>query len=91
MRGEVFSEPLLLELAGNHGKSVSQVVLRWILQKGIITIPKSVHPERIRENAAVFDFSLSEEEIACIDALDRGQHLGPTPDNFEEYFRRIGR
>lgn len=91
MRGGVFSEPILQEIARSHEKSIGQVVLRWILQKGIITIPKSVSPERIRENAGVFDFSLNDSEMGQIDGLHRGEHLGPTPDNFQEYFRRIGR
>ena len=54
--------------------------IRWILQHGVTTIPKSVHDERIRENADVFDFELSEAEMAAIDALDRSERIGPHPD-----------
>lgn len=91
IRGKVFSDPLIAALAEKHGKSVAQIVLRWILQKDIITIPKSAAPERIRENSRVFDFSLSDAETKQIDALHRGEHLGPTPENFREYFRNIGK
>ena len=60
-----------------------QIVLRWNLQKGVVTIPKSTHRERIAENADLFDFELSEESMAQIDALDRGERNGPDPDDFD--------
>jgi diketogulonate reductase-like aldo/keto reductase len=74
--------PVLADIAKKHGKSPAQVVLRWDLQSGIVTIPKSVHEARIIANADVFDFELSADEMAAIDALDKGQRLGPDPDNF---------
>jgi diketogulonate reductase-like aldo/keto reductase len=74
MRGRGTDLPQLAEIGERHGKTAAQVTLRWILQQGIVTIPKSVHAERIRENADVFDFALSDDEMAAIDALDRGQH-----------------
>jgi diketogulonate reductase-like aldo/keto reductase len=81
MRGRVGEIPEVVEIAERHGKTAAQVSLRWILQRGITTIPKSVHAERIAENAALFDFELSAEEIAAMDALDRGERLGPHPDH----------
>ncbi len=68
--GHLTEEPLVEELAQKHGKSAAQVTLRWHIQKGINIIPKSVHEARIRENADLFDFALSEQEMAQIDALD---------------------
>jgi 2,5-diketo-D-gluconate reductase A len=75
----LLDEPLLTELAGKHGKSPAQVVLRWHLQLGNIVIPKSVTPERIAENLDVFDFQLDEADMAAIGKLDAGQRLGPDP------------
>ncbi len=80
MRGGVFHIPEILEIATRHGKSAAQVTLRWILQKGVVAIPKSVHRDRIAENADVFDFTLSAEEMAVMDALDTGERIGPHPD-----------
>jgi len=62
----------LAEIGRRHGKTPAQVSLRWILQQGIVTIPKSVHEARLRENADIFDFELSAQEMAAIDAIDRG-------------------
>lgn len=80
--GEVLEDPVLLKLAKRHGKSAAQIILRWDVQKGIVTIPKSSKPHRLAENAAIFDFQLSEEEVAQIDLLDRNQRVGPDPLNF---------
>jgi diketogulonate reductase-like aldo/keto reductase len=80
--GPLLKDAKLVEIARRHGKTVAQVILRWDLQKGVVTIPKSVHAERIRENAQLFDFALSEAEIAAIDSLERGQRYGPDPANF---------
>jgi diketogulonate reductase-like aldo/keto reductase len=74
--------PLLRELAGKYGKTPSQVVLRWDLQHGVVTIPKSVRRERLAENADLFDFELSADEMAKVDALDRGERIGADPDHF---------
>jgi methylglyoxal/glyoxal reductase len=82
MRGKVDEIPELQEIAARHGKSPAQVTLRWDLQHGVVTIPKSVRPERIASNADVFDFELAPEEMAAIDALDRNERLGPDPDTF---------
>jgi diketogulonate reductase-like aldo/keto reductase len=74
-RNGIFENPVLTAIAEDHGRSVAQVVLRWILQRGVVTIPKSVRKERIAENFAVFDFELSPEDMARIAALDTGASL----------------
>jgi len=74
--------PILAELSKKYGKSPAQIVIRWDLQKGVITIPKSVKPERIRENAAVYDFELSAEDVAAIDGLNKDHRFGSHPDTF---------
>jgi diketogulonate reductase-like aldo/keto reductase len=74
--------PAIVDIAKKHGKTPAQVVIRWDLQQNIVTIPKSVHPDRIRSNAEVFDFELSEEDMAAIDALDSGHRFGSNPDYF---------
>lgn len=79
--GELLRDPKLVAIAKRHGKTTAQVVLRWDIQGGIVTIPKSVRPARIAENAAVFDFELSAEEMASINQLDRNQRCGPDPIN----------
>jgi diketogulonate reductase-like aldo/keto reductase len=76
-----FDDPTLLEIARDHGKSAVQVMLLWHLQEGRSAIPKSVHPARIAANFAVFDFELTREQIAAIDALDTGVRGGPEPDS----------
>ena len=74
--------PLITELAGKYGKTPAQVVLRWHLDHGFSAIPKSVHAQRIVENFDVFDFALTAEEIAQIDALDTGVRAGGNPETF---------
>ena len=75
-----FDEPVLLAIGAKYGKSAAQVMLRWHIQKGIQVIPKSTRPERIAENFDVFDFDLTGDEVAQIDALDTGQRGGPEPE-----------
>lgn len=79
-RGAILNDPALLELAARHGRSVAQIVLRWHVQSGHLVIPKASSAERIAANLAVFDFSLSETEMAAIGALDRGQRSGSHPN-----------
>jgi diketogulonate reductase-like aldo/keto reductase len=86
MRGAVAKIPEIVTISQAHGKTPAQVTLRWILQHGVTTIPKSVHRERIAENADVYDFVLSAEEMGTIDALDRGDRLGRDPDSFAKPF-----
>jgi 2,5-diketo-D-gluconate reductase A len=86
-----FTDPVILAIAETHGKSAAQVMLRWHLQQGRSAIPKSVRPERIAENFDVFDFELTPEELASIDALDTGVRGGPEPADvtLEAYGRPI--
>ena len=86
-----FDDPTLLEIARQHGKSAAQVMLRWHLQEGRSAIPKSTRSARIAENFDVFDFELSREQIAAIDALDTGVRGGPDPDSItiETYGKEI--
>ena len=72
-RGGLFRDSVLTEIGQKHGKTAAQVVLRWHLQRGVVVIPKSVRPERMRENIDVFDFALSAEEMERISALDQKQ------------------
>lgn len=72
-RGDMFRLPKLQAIAEKHGKTVAQVILRWHIQRGIVVIPKSTHLERMEENFRVFDFELSEEDMAEIAALDKEQ------------------
>jgi 2,5-diketo-D-gluconate reductase A len=83
--GAPLTDETIARIAAQHGKSVAQVILRWHIQHGTIAIPKSARPERMTENIDIFDFELSPEEIAAIDALDRGPHgrVGPNPDTYE--------
>ncbi|UJF36510.1 aldo/keto reductase [Paenibacillus hexagrammi] len=82
MQGRLLDNPVLSDIAGKHGKSVAQVILRWDLQNGVVTIPKSIKEHRIIENAAIFDFTLSDEEMGRIDSLNEDRRIGPDPDNF---------
>jgi 2,5-diketo-D-gluconate reductase A len=74
-RNNLFSDPVLTEIGDTHGKSVAQVVLRWLIQRGVVVIPKSVRADRMAENFAVFGFELSEDEMARIASLDTGASL----------------
>lgn len=78
--GEVLGHPIIAGLAERHGRTPAQVVLRWHVQSGLIVIPKSVTPARIQENIALFDFALSEADMAAIATLDSGRRLGADPD-----------
>lgn len=82
MKGRVNELPLLQELSGKYQKSPVQIVLRWDIQKGVVTIPKSVTPERIRHNAYIFDFELSPEDMDRIDSLDKHARMGEDPNKF---------
>jgi len=80
----VMQDPTIGDIATTHGKSPAQVMLRWGIQEGRSVIPKSVNPARIAQNFAVFDFELTADEIARIDALDTGVRGGPDPDEARE-------
>jgi 2,5-diketo-D-gluconate reductase A len=81
-QGRVLDDPTITEIAHAHGKTPGQAVIRWHLQLGNVVIPKSVTPERIIENFDVFDFNLSSDQMAAIEALDAGERTGPDPDTF---------
>ena len=81
-QGQVLDDPVIGEIADEHGKSAGQVVLRWHVQLGNVVFPKSVTPERIEENFDVFDFHLTGDEMDAIEQLDDGERIGPDPDTF---------
>lgn len=74
-RNGFFTNPILAEIGCKYGKSVAQVALHWLVQRGVIVIPKSTHIERMRQNIDIFDFELSDEDMAAIAALDTGRSL----------------
>ena len=82
--GEVFGDKTLQKIADKYGKNIAQVVIRWELQRGIITIPKSINPKRIEENIQVFDFILSAEDMIEIDMLNKNHRTGPDPLTFHK-------
>jgi 2,5-diketo-D-gluconate reductase A len=81
-QGLELDDPAIVEIAQAHGKSPAQTIIRWHLQLGNVVIPKSVTPERIRENFEVLDFELSREQMDAIAALDAGTRIGPDPETF---------
>jgi len=83
MQGRISEVELLSQLARKYGKDPAQIVLRWSLQKGVATVPKSVTPARILSNVRLFDFELSTEDVKRIDGLDRGKRFGSDPDHFD--------
>ena len=83
MQGKVFELDVLKQIADQYNKTIAQIVLRWDLQKGVVTIPKSVNQSRIQQNAGLFDFELRAEDMARLDALDQHLRVGPDPDNFD--------
>ncbi|ARW08301.1 aldo/keto reductase [Bacillus atrophaeus] len=80
MQGQLLDNEVLKQIAEKHNKSVAQVILRWDLQQDVITIPKSIKEHRIIENADIFDFELSQEDIEKINALNKDERVGPNPD-----------
>lgn len=82
MQGAVAREETFSALAEKYGKTPAQIVLRWDLQHGVVTIPKSVRSARIQENAGIFDFELSDADMRTLDELDQTRRLGPDPDTF---------
>jgi diketogulonate reductase-like aldo/keto reductase len=82
-QGELLEDGTIETVAAHHGRSSAQVILRWHLQVGNVVIPKSSNPERIRENFEVFDFELSEDDMAALERLDAGERIGPDPGSFD--------
>ncbi|WP_066250809.1 aldo/keto reductase [Neobacillus drentensis] len=85
-QGQLLSEPVLEDLAHKYNKSVAQVILRWDLQHGVVTIPKSIKEHRIIENANIFDFELSAEDMEKIDGLNQDSRAGSHPDTMSAGF-----
>ena len=83
MQGQLIDNEVLAGIAAKYNKSVAQIILRWDLQNGVVTIPKSTKEHRIIENSQVFDFDLSQEDMQLIDNLNQNHRVGPDPDNFE--------
>ncbi len=81
-RGGVLQDETIIEIGRQYGKSAAQVVLRWHYQHSIVTIPKSVTPHRIEENAQIFDFKLSELHMKTLDTLNQNKRFGQNPDSF---------
>jgi 2,5-diketo-D-gluconate reductase A len=77
---ELLRDPVILEIAGRHDKSAAQVVLRWHIQLGLSVVPKSANPQRMVENIEVYDFELSDDEVAALSALDRGEAFADDSD-----------
>lgn len=82
MQGKLLDHPVLVEIAAKTEKTVAQVILRWDLQNGVVTIPKSIKEARIIQNSQVFDFELTDEDMERISALNENKRVGPDPDNF---------
>ncbi|TLZ91993.1 MAG: aldo/keto reductase, partial [Methanobacteriota archaeon] len=80
-RGRRLKDPVIKEIAAKYGRTPAQILIRWGLQHGLVVIPKSVRPERIRENADVFGFEIKSPDMARLDALDERSHLAWNPDD----------
>jgi 2,5-diketo-D-gluconate reductase A len=81
-QGELLNDDTIATIAAHHEKTAAQTILRWHLQLGNVVIPKSITPERIRENIELFEFELSEDDMAAIARLDAGERIGPDPAEF---------
>jgi methylglyoxal/glyoxal reductase len=80
--GQLLSEPAIKAVADKYGKTVAQLIIRWHIQRDTIVIPKSVHKERIISNGEVFDFNISNEDMAAITAMNKDRRVGSNPDTF---------
>ena len=80
-RGHRLNHPVISQIASRHGRTPAQVLIRWSLQHGLVVIPKSIRPDRIRENAAVFDFELKAEDMKRLDSLDESSHVAWDPED----------
>ena len=84
--GGILEDDLIKSIAQKYGKTAAQIVLRWDIDKGVVTIPKSVHADRILENVSIFDFSLDPGDIDAIDGLNKNHRRGPNPNEFSVKF-----
>ncbi|MCD2347118.1 aldo/keto reductase [Clostridium guangxiense] len=83
MQGKIFEIPLMKELSTKYGKTISQIALKWDLQMGVITIPKSSTKSRIKENMDLYNFEISAEDMKKIETLNTGKRIGPDPDTID--------
>lgn len=83
MQGQILKDETLQAIADKHHKSVAQVILRWDIQRDVLLVVKSVHPDRMQSNADVFDFSLDQTDMDKIDAMNENLRVGPNPDEFD--------
>ncbi|MGE8081079.1 aldo/keto reductase [Peribacillus loiseleuriae] len=83
MQGQLLDNLVLQEIANKYHKTIAQIIIRWDLQHGVVTIPKSTKEHRIIENSTVFEFQLTKEEMQRIDELNQNHRVGPDPDNFD--------
>lgn len=83
MQGQLLDHPVITAIAQKYNKSSAQIILRWDLQNGVVTIPKSTKEHRIVENANIFDFELTTEDMTAIDELNRNHRVGPDPDHID--------
>ena len=89
----MFENPVLTEIAGRHGKSVAQVILRWLMQRDVVALAKSTHKERMQENFDIFDFALADADMEKIAGLDTGESLffnHQTPETVDRFVKMIG-
>jgi diketogulonate reductase-like aldo/keto reductase len=82
-QGALLDNEILMEIGKKYNKTVAQVIIRWDIQKNVITIPKSTKEDRIASNANVFDFELSDQDIKTIEGLNKNHRIGPDPDEFD--------
>ncbi len=87
-RGAYLNSPLMIEIGKSHGKTPAQVGLRWLVQQNISVVPKSVHKDRIFENSQIFDFTLTEEEMHAIAAMDAQMRVAGIPDDMAAYIKK---
>lgn len=83
MQGQLLTNKTILALAEAHKKSSAQIILRWAIQQDILLNVKSTHSDRMRSNADIFDFQLSQEEMEKLNALNENLRVGPDPDSFD--------
>lgn len=83
MQGKILQDETLKEIADKHHKSVAQVILRWDIQRDVLLVVKSVHPDRMKSNADVFDFTLDKADMDKINQMNQDLRVGPDPDNFD--------
>lgn len=91
-KNDLFTNPVLIEIGKQYGKTAAQIALRFLVQNDIVVIPKSSHKERMKENISIFDFSLTDEEMSRIEALDRGETLFMdhyNPESIDTLFARF--